>query len=181
MRILLYFAAIMGFPLWMVPVILFFYWLASLAGITTLGLPNLFGDKGDSFLDIWSFQHFLVGIVLGFFIAEVAKDKSETLYTVVGVAYFWEGQEISGELGLGMFDLPPIAAATEWLGGVEHWSNRLIADPLLVTLGGILGWWFYTREYKRHYHVVLALAATFFALHVYAGHSMTIQQLWLTK
>ena len=143
-------------------------------------LPYLFGDKKVSLLDIWSFQHFLTGICLGAFAAAAVPD-SRTWTFVLGfmcLSYFWEGQEVWGELTGNLFDTVSIPAVREWLGGVEHWSNRLIADPFLVTTGAVLGRNLMYNAKVRIIKAVVVATGLFFIAHAVSPDSMALQN-WI--
>ena len=53
-------------------------------------------------------------------------------------SYMWETLEHYLEVGLWG------NVVSYWLQGVEHWSNRLICDNLMV----MLGWWIYQQKNK---------------------------------
>tara|TARA_B100000508_G_C11435908_1_gene266011 strand:+ start:327 stop:875 length:549 start_codon:yes stop_codon:yes gene_type:complete len=146
----------------------------------TMELPYLFGDKKVSLLDIWSLQHFLTGICLGAFAAAAVPD-SRTWTFVLGficLSYFWERQEVWGELTGNLFDTISIPAVREWLGGVEHWSNRLIADPLLVTAGALLGRNLMNNTKMRTLKSIAVATGLFFVIHVVSPDSMALQN-WI--
>lgn len=103
-----------------------------------------FGYKTEAILDLWSIEHFVSGICLSSLALVVAKnlldqDKITTnvkkLYFILIclIAYLWESCEHYLEVGA-----TDNYFITYWFQGVEHWSNRLVADPLLVLLGSYL-------------------------------------------
>ncbi len=107
--------------------------LASLYLFTrpTLTWPHLVGHKTSSFFDLWSIQHFLSGSVLGMMLT--SKNRPVYVWRLLAIALTWECFEWSCEAGV--FGQP----IAHWLCGEEHWSNRLIADPLLYLVGAHFG------------------------------------------
>lgn len=106
---------------------------------------QLWGLKTISALDVWSIEHVLTGITIGSLVAwssRLDKPSDHTLvqrlelYKLLFIAYLWECIEHYLEEGLAGY------AVAQWFQGVEHWSNRLITDPLCVLLGYML--------YKRY-------------------------------
>ncbi|MBR9699971.1 hypothetical protein GOV09_05935 [Candidatus Woesearchaeota archaeon] len=111
--------------------------------------------------DVWTFEHLLTGLSIGmavrlhnrrhfqrlfhsiskFFKNKVSlwkKHRSHKtvlrfdLIVVLFVAYLWEAVEHYMETGL-------LGGAVEfWFQGVEIWTNRLVADPLMLVFGYML-------------------------------------------
>jgi hypothetical protein len=105
----------------------------------------LFGDKTVAWFDVWSLEHLISGMS-GLTLAAYAIAylySSEVMSARVGrhmqlllllcMAYLWECIEHYLEAGY-----TGIEAITYWFQGVEFWGNRLITDPLLMVLGGII-------------------------------------------
>lgn len=108
----------------------------------------LFGLKTDAWFDLWSFEHFFSGmsiatmvIILGDKILRDHLPKLEYLpvykrfyyVMLLLVAYMWEAIEFYLEAGY-----THIESVTYWLHGVEFWGNRLITDPIITLLGGVI-------------------------------------------
>ncbi len=119
---------------------------------------TLWGLKTEAAFDIWSIEHIIMGISVGW-LAKIITEKltckeniSEQLFIRISfiitllIAYIWECFEHYLETGLAG------DVVTTWLQGVEHWSNRLIFDNLMV----LCGWYIYNTKRK-----VLAFARVF--------------------
>jgi len=139
---------------------------------------TIWGTKTHSFFDVWSFEHFFSGMAIGatamYFTNKKIKntDKEMSKYVeiffVLFLAYFWESIEHYMELGI-LGD-----TVKYWLQGVEHWSNRLISDPLLILLG-----YFTVRRYVYLTNYARILNFTWLFLHIFLfPHSMYIHE-WL--
>ncbi|NQT50213.1 UbiA family prenyltransferase [Candidatus Kuenenbacteria bacterium] len=114
------------------PMIIFHDTLIGLLAIC-LVVPEKYGiDREAVMLDMWSIEHFLWGVVvlasLKRFFPKLSVMK--LLSITLAIAYGWELVEYLLELGV--FG----EGVSAWKVGHEHWSNRLIGDPLLVLLGG---------------------------------------------
>ena len=121
----------------LITVFLFAHIHAGYSIYSAFNYPEIFGDKSVAIFDLWSIQHFLAGILIGQMITRTTKDPLLVVSIAMNLAYFWELHEFFGELGLSMFYyyLPAYPELTAWFGGVEHWSNRLLGDPILVSEG----------------------------------------------
>jgi hypothetical protein len=133
--------------------------------------PELFGHKTVAMLDCWTLQHLCSGVIIGW-IAGLRLDwrfppttRVEWLCRVLAIAYLWEGHELAGEAGLWGH------AAFVWKAGFEHWSNRLIADPLAVTLGAVL-----FRRVPRALIPALLVTVLWCAVNAATPHCMTVQE-----
>ena len=145
-------------------------------------VAELWGWKTQAWFDVWSIEHFFMGIGLGgiafllrrtYFKANGFDDKTARrldLLIVMCFSYFWETIEHYLEAGAAA---PGI---TFWFQGVEFWGNRLITDPLMV----YLGWLAYCRYPK------IQLPSRLFSLgwlyvHIFVfPHSMYLHE-WLQK
>lgn len=102
----------------------------------------LFGPKTVSLLDLWSLEHFLTGIsmaclcrsLLTSWLAQVPAFMKPRLILMatLNMAFGWEILEHYLETGLAG------AGVAFWLQGVEHWSNRMFSDNVMVMMGGLL-------------------------------------------
>lgn len=108
----------------------------------------IWGIKTEASFDVWSIEHIVMGISVGWLamlitnkltrnenISEKLKTKI-SFFIAVMIAYMWETLEHYLETGLAG------QTVEYWLQGVEHWSNRLIFDNLMV----LLGWWIYQQK-----------------------------------
>ncbi len=139
---------------------------------------TLWGLKTEAAFDVWSIEHIAMGVSVGW----IAKIIVETMtgrenishqlfmkisfLTALLLAYVWECVEHYLETGLAG------STVADWLQGVEHWSNRLIFDNLMV----VLGWYIYNNKHK-----VLNFARIFSCfwlfIHIFIfPHSMYLHQ-----
>lgn len=108
-------------------------------------MTRLFGEKTIAWLDVWSVEHFISGISaygLAYGLMRwLCRDdrvserfeRHVTFSILLAIAYAWESIEHYLEAGYTGID-----TITYWFQGVEFWGNRLITDPLLMVLGGML-------------------------------------------
>lgn len=140
----------------------------------------LWGIKTEAAFDVWSIEHIIMGISVAW-LAQIIVNKivgqeqvSETLkkrisfFITLMIAYMWETLEHYLETGLAG------QTVEYWLQGVEHWSNRLISDNLMV----LSGWYIYQQQNK-----MLAFARVFSAIwlivHIFVfPHSMYLHELF---
>ena len=99
---------------------------------------EFWGHKTDSFLDVWSIEHLFMGIGIGSICFGISKfmnrDKPEQVVQsafllAFCLSFFWEMIEHYLETGLAG------NVVQQWFAGVEHWSNRLISDHIMVLAG----------------------------------------------
>jgi len=110
----------------------------------------IWGLKTEAAFDVWSIEHLVMGISVAWIaslicsklvgkdeISPSLKIKISFIITLM-IAYMWETLEHYLETGL--------AGETVqfWLQGVEHWSNRLIFDNIMV----MSGWYIYQKKNK---------------------------------
>ena len=152
--------------------LVFYYWAGG-----KLSWPlQLFGSKTDAPLDFWVIQHVVNGVVFArihrFFQENLAKkrwQRSDCFWTVLVLAYIWEAFEVGAENGVWGI---PIAS---WFYGVEHWANRIIADPLLVGAGALI-----FILYPKSFKPAFAIAAFWLLINLIMPDSMLIQNYILT-
>lgn len=135
-----------------------------------MNFPIIFGDRSEALFDLWSLQHCLSGVILGtfFFTYEplLKRRKGEFYIYVLYVALCWEAVEYAMELGwFGQ-------GIATWKGSIEYWGNRLIGDPLMVTLGA-----FIALRFEKSWRLVFVPAALWLLINVAAPHSMYVQRL----
>ncbi len=112
--------------------------------------PKLFGRTDEAALDLWSGQHLMNGVLFAALYALLLRrgekpTPSEFCWFVLLCSTVWELIESGTDLGWGG------ERVANWMTGVEHWSNRLVADPLIVVLGSNI----YQRVPRIIYPVVL--------------------------
>ena len=99
---------------------------------------EIWGDKTTSFLDVWSIEHLMMGIGFGCICHYLARKNHRECNSnnvrlwiayALPLTFFWEMVEHYLETGLAG------DTVEYWFAGVEHWSNRLISDNILVILG----------------------------------------------
>jgi hypothetical protein len=140
----------------------------------------LWGFKTEATFDVWSIEHLMMGISLASFSFMIIKkwNKKEEIpaslqmkisfLLVLATALFWEALEHYVELGL-------LGSKIEyWFQGVEHWSNRLISDNLMV----MSGWLIYTRKNKIVWFArIFSIIWLFFHIIIFP-HSMYLHTLF---
>ena len=124
----------------------------------------LFGDKTNAIFDIWSFEHFLNGIVLAFILKKIFK-KNSKIEIVLLISFIWECLEHYLEEGL------LGSSVKNWFAGEEYWGNRLIGDGFLVMMGYIV-----YNKYNKTAYVATILTIIFFITHLFFPSSMDIQK-----
>ncbi|RAP31492.1 hypothetical protein DID76_02680 [Candidatus Marinamargulisbacteria bacterium SCGC AG-414-C22] len=146
-------------------------------------LEIIWGIKTKAMLDVWSIEHILSGMSIGYFVSKFntklwIKHGLSTMPTIfkkyadviaiLFLAFTWETFEHYIEIGL----------CGEWLKywfqGVEFWPNRLIFDPLCMWLGYV----FITR-YTRYILVARVASFVWLFIHLFIfPHSMYLHELF---
>jgi hypothetical protein len=118
--------------------------------------------------DLWSLQHFCGGVLIGSLLLRTPLaslgGRSFLLVSLL-VALSWEAAELAMEAGWFGREI------STWKDGYEHWGNRLIGDPLMVTTGSMLG-----RRTSLAWKIVVVPAAVWLVLNVTSPSSMSIQR-----
>jgi hypothetical protein len=143
---------------------------------------ELWGYKTVAMFDVWSIEHFVTGMNMFFlsinwhqlFGRPIPNDKwlpAATLLSLFGWimvgCYGWESLEHYLETGLAG------AKVEYWFQGVEHWSNRLITDPLLILAGSWLAY-----RHRRLNIPSKIFSLSWVMVHIFLfPHSMYLQQL----
>ena len=154
-------------------------------------LEPFWGVKTVAIFDVWSIEHFLMGMSVG---AGVVLYNRKNLYQylksipdklfhpkkidlvqykydvifVLGLAYLWETVEHYLETWIGGQWLQ------NWLQGVEFWPNRLITDPLMVILG-----YFFVKKFPGSCWVARGLSLVWLVVHLFIfPHSMYLHELF---
>lgn len=138
------------------------------------------GVKTEAAFDVWSIEHLIMGVTAGWIADKIISKKmigdeqiSENLrikinfVIVLLIAYMWETLEHYIETGLMGNRI------AFWFQGVEHWSNRLIFDNLMV----LLGWLLYIKRggfvwFARVFSVVWLTVHIFLFPHSMYLHTM---------
>ena len=110
----------------------------------------IWGLKTEAAFDVWSIEHLVMGVSVAWLaslicakivgeekISSALKTKISFIIALL-IAYMWETLEHYLEVGLWG------STVEFWLQGVEHWSNRLIFDNIMV----MTGWYIYQKENK---------------------------------
>ena len=139
----------------------------------------LWGLKTEAAFDVWSLEHLMMGISLAglshIIVKRLTRNEtvSETLKTklsfilVLLCALVWEVIEHYVELGL------LGGKIAYWFQGQEHWSNRIIADNIMV----LLGWFIYQKSNKMAWFArIFSLVWLFFHIVIFP-HSMYLHEL----
>jgi hypothetical protein len=85
---------------------------------------------GRTFLDVWSLAHFAAGLLIGFDLG--AQDVRFLTFAaiILALGYIWE-----------VFEQFVLEKYTKTVKHPESPLNRWVSDPLMVFLGGLLGFW----------------------------------------
>ena len=145
----------------------------------------IFGYKTIAMFDVWSFEHVLSGISIGHIVKKSTRKhvgnislikkfeshSSVIRFDIIGVlflAYLWETIEHYLETGLAG------ARLEYWFQGVEVWTNRIIADPLLMVLG-----YYIALKNPRLIIPARILSALWLLVHIFIfPHSMYLHTLF---
>jgi hypothetical protein len=140
----------------------------------------IWGIKTEAAFDVWSIEHLMMGISLAAisYMITAKWNKNEamsktlqkriSLVLVLMIAFFWEALEHYIELGL------LGGRVAYWFQGVEHWSNRIIFDNVMVALG----WFIYTRANRTVWFArVFSCVWAFFHIVIFP-HSMYLHTLF---
>ena len=140
----------------------------------------IWGLKTEAAFDVWSVEHLVMGVSVGwlsmYLTTQIIDDEkiSDKLKLRISfilallIAYMWETLEHYLETGLAGH------AVEYWLQGVEHWSNRLIFDNLMV----MSGWWIYQQKNKMVWFARIFSVIWLFVHIVIFPHSMYLHQLF---
>ncbi|MFA5130630.1 MAG: hypothetical protein WC477_07025 [Patescibacteria group bacterium] len=129
-------------------------------------LPYLMGDRSVAVFDLWSLQHFCAGILLASIAIRIASLGlwREKLGMILLFEICWEALELSMESG---YFGQTIA---QWKGGFEHWSNRLIGDPLMVIIGALVA-----KKFSSAWKIIFIPATLWLLLNISYSSSMHVQ------
>ena len=140
----------------------------------------VWGMKTEAVFDVWSIEHLMMGRSLSAFsfmiiarwnkreTISISLQKKISFTMVLMTALFWETLEHYLELGLLGTQI------TYWFQGVEHWSNRIISDNVMVALG----WFIYTRKSKMVWFArIFSFVWAFFHIIIFP-HSMYLHELY---
>jgi hypothetical protein len=133
-------------------------------------LSVIWGLKTQAIFDVWSIEHVLSGISIGWFVRvrndhemeKILGKKNNVIskwFDVTGVlwiAFMWEAVEHYLETGLLGFKVE------YWFQGVEFWGNRLLADPLLL----LFGYWI-AKRYPKYVLPARILSAIWLLVHIF--------------
>ncbi|GHV82433.1 hypothetical protein AGMMS49991_09910 [Spirochaetia bacterium] len=147
----------------------------------------IWGFKTEAAFDVWSLEHLANGIAMAAAAGMVTKKfiKLENItpvqrnilnfILVLLIALAWENVEHYVEAGI----LPGLIGEriTYWFQGIEHWSNRLVADNLMV----ILGYYIYTKQNKLFWAARI-FSTVWMLVHIFIfPHSMYLHTLFASK
>ena len=151
---------------------IFSYWVGGRLDSPT----QLFGAKTQAPFDFWTLQHLINGIVFArahrFFQEDLENTvwrKGDCLWTILFLAFVWEGFEAGAETGMWGTEI------AQWFWGLEHWTNRVITDPLLLGIGGLI-YIIYPRSLKP----ALVIATLWLMMNLIMPDSMALQHFILT-
>lgn len=140
----------------------------------------MWGLKTEAAFDVWSIEHLVMGVSVGWLsmwiadrligdekISDALRLKISFVVTLL-VAFMWESLEHYLEIGLAG------VTVQNWLQGVEHWSNRLVFDNLMV----MSGWWIYQQKNKIVWFARVFSVVWLFVHIVIFPHSMYLHELF---
>jgi len=146
------------------------------------------GYKTEAMFDVWTIEHFIVGISLGSgvwlinnrpWVKALQQIEEEghpfdplrnkyDIFCILAVAFGWESLEHYLEIGL-LGD-----QVAYWFQGTEFWANRLITDPLMLVLG-----YFMAKNFRYLVIPARVFSLTWFLVHVLLfPHSMYLHELF---
>lgn len=141
---------------------------------------QFWGIKSQAAFDVWSIEHIVMGVSVGWLANIIVKKMvgqeniSESLFKKISFcvallcAYIWECIEHYLEVGAAG------NVVADWLYGVEHWSNRLIFDNMMV----IFGWYIYQSKNKiLQYARIFSFVWLFVHIFLFP-HSMYLHEIW---
>lgn len=146
-------------------------------------LNYIWGVKTQALFDVWSLEHILSGISIGFIIYQINRffldkedgvvdEKTLLFFDIIGVlfvAFIWETLEHYLEMGL------VGGTVSYWFQGVEFWANRLITDPLMLVLG-----YFIAKKYSSSIKIARAGSTLWMAVHIFLfPHSMYLHEIFI--
>ncbi|RAP37735.1 hypothetical protein DID80_03740 [Candidatus Marinamargulisbacteria bacterium SCGC AAA071-K20] len=143
----------------------------------------IWGLKTTSLMDVWSIDHVLSGMSVGYIAYTFnrslqhkysLKVENETFFTIIDIvlvlllAFMWETFEHYLEIGL-------MGSTVEyWFQGVEYWANRFIFDPLMLVVG-----YFYIRSHGSQINVFRVLSVLWLVVHIFIfPHSMYLHEIF---
>ncbi len=141
---------------------------------------QLWGLKTEASFDVWSIEHLIMGMTIGCFARYVTtrmvgnEKVSERLFDrinlvlVLMLSFMWEALEHYLETGLAG------GTVAFWLQGVEHWSNRLFFDNLMV----LAGFYVYLQR-NRIVWFARIFSAVWLIVHIFLfPHSMYLHEIF---
>lgn len=143
--------------------------------VSSLEWPYLFGKNAEAMLDLWTLQHFSVGILVVYFFRQMAKRRLgkqwelNFVYVSLAGAYVFEALELWLEIGGAGEKI------ATWLHSLEHWSNRLVADPMALLFGMLV-----SRRYPRSRLIAFGFIVIWIVTQGLSPHCMYINDLFLT-
>lgn len=133
-------------------------------------LPRLVGHKTEAALDLWSFEHATGGFIIGRCLGHWRRYHlfTDLAWLLLALAFGWEVCEC-------LMEVHGTAHMQTWLAGTEHWSNRLVTDPLLFTLGAFYGRWTPGKPW-----VSSAIYLTWYLANLMQPSCMSLQQWFMS-
>lgn len=145
-------------------------------------LEPIWGVKTEAFMDVWTIEHFLSGLSIGFLVIKSnykifkkkiglqkrhIKTRHFDVITVAFLAYLWETFEHYLEEGIaGNW-------VENWFQGVEFWPNRLISDPMMLVIGYLIA-----KKYPKLVTPARILSITWLIFHIIIfPHSMYLHEI----
>lgn len=132
-------------------------------------VPHLVGLKTEALFDLWSVEHAMGGMLVGWGLRRSDRYSlfSDWLWLVLSAAYGWELAEC-------WMEVHGTTHMQTWLAGTEHWSNRLVTDPLLFTLCA-----FYSRWTPGNPWVSVVTYPTWYMINLLQPTCMSLQLMFM--
>lgn len=122
---------------------------------------QIFGNKSNSLFDFWSFIHIFSGATLSYLAFRFRSfNVANPILLILVITLNWEILEMYIESGA------ILQSISHWFGGVEHFLNRFLADPLCIIIGFLL-----IKLRPQLYYIFFILTWIFVIFHIYIGSS----------
>lgn len=119
----------------------------------------LYGHKEISMIDIWTFEHIITGMIISHFSIGIRYRFYHPLALLLIIEFGWEVIEHYLET-----TSPEIIIA--WFGGVEHWTNRIIADPMATILGFLI-----IKQFPHMISYARYISICFLSFHIFIAQN----------
>lgn len=147
-------------------------------------LEFIFGFKTVAMFDFWIIEHVLAGLSVGCLMNNANRNQITRIYSQIDqpnktitrfdlfgllfLGYSWETIEHYLESGIAG------EVIKFWFQGIEFWSNRIIADPLMLIIG-----YFIALKYPLLVKPARILSCLWLFIHIFIfPHSMYLHTIF---